>query len=146
MREFCIYKGLSRRKMFLVTKQLGLSPETLSFICIKEQGQVNDTHTPRNDIFLPKHISLFKLYREYLIYTRSSRRGHLSILSQVTQKKNTHLLHFLQFGEVWVKACEFLGQLQHSDSEEEDINKDDEANWAIKTPDEAIFQGEPAAS
>lgn len=51
---------------------------------------------------------------------------------------------FMQFGEVWVEAGELLGQLPDGDDEKEDIEDDDEAHGTVETPDEAVFQRQPA--
>lgn len=52
----------------------------------------------------------------------------------------------MQIGEVWVEAGELLGELPDGDDEKEDIEDDDEAHGAVEAPDEAVFQGQPAAS
>lgn len=52
--------------------------------------------------------------------------------------------NFVQFGEVWVEAGELLGKPPDGDDEEEDVDDDDEAHRAEETPDEAVFQGQPA--
>lgn len=51
---------------------------------------------------------------------------------------------FVQFGEVWVEGGELLGEPPDGDDEKEDVEDDDEAHWAEETPDEAVFQGQPA--
>lgn len=51
---------------------------------------------------------------------------------------------FIQFGEVWVEAGELLGELPDGDDEKEDVEDDDDAHGAKETPDEAVFQGQPA--
>ncbi len=51
----------------------------------------------------------------------------------------------MEFGEVWVKAGELLGELPDGDDEEEDVDDDDEAHRAVEAPDEAVFPGQPAA-
>lgn len=52
--------------------------------------------------------------------------------------------HFVQLREVWVEAGELLGELPDGDDEKEDVEDDDEAHGAGETPDEAVFQGQPA--
>lgn len=52
----------------------------------------------------------------------------------------------MQLGEVWVEGGELLGELPHSDDEEKDVQGDDEAHRAKEAPDQAVLQGQPAAS
>lgn len=51
----------------------------------------------------------------------------------------------MQLGEVWVEAGELLCEFPDSDGEEKDIQDNDDAHGAKEAPDEAIFQGQPAA-
>lgn len=51
----------------------------------------------------------------------------------------------MQLWEVWVEAGELLWKFPDGDGEKKDIQDNDDAHGAKEAPDEAIFQGQPAA-
>lgn len=51
----------------------------------------------------------------------------------------------MEIGEVWVETGELLGEFPDGDDKEEGVEDDNEAHGPKETPDETIFNGQPAA-